>query len=363
MWYFGRAKFQRARSYEFDKMGVKASWNAVVSPYGPDLTVNPLAFMYAAARTSITGEKLGLHGLLAGIGQAQSALAFLQLCRGSSELAMHKNFPLAKDFIRTGITGTVGAALSYLEMMDLGYKWAGHWEDCVSGFPSGKHPDFVFASSNSVCLLDAKGKGSLDQPVDSRVKTGWRAQIYPHRAQPMVFGGTANEGRVIGAQLEQLTGSASAARAELVVAHGQWAAARASPTAIASAQRGNFVSACFLLGLPAMAAALMKTSVLGRVSQRGFENPGDVLGRADVSGASVFVGPTRAVVNFGQSQWAMRPYCRPEALELVVAKFLGGEAGAELPTFEPQGVVDADSSRGVHVVEGGDGFGAEFVRI
>jgi len=300
--------------------------------------------------------RVGLRGQLAGLGLATAALSYLEP-NVPNGVKLHKNFAFTKDFIGTSLKGTIGAALAFLEMQSLGYVWQGHWEDCVAtAGPPAARPDFVFAKNSQVCLVDAKGTSG---DASALAKTEWKRQIYTNRKKTLRLGGHATEGRVIAVKLS------TSASTELVTAYGSWAGSvtkgtatsSATPNAVTSVQRGNFVGALFLVGLPKMAASLMRTSDFvpsldGSAVETNVEN------------RDVYLGPTRMVVGDDNARWAMRPFCRAEVIRKIYDGALVG-VDSDLPYWEPSLSIeiDAKSDEQSVVLESRDGVGARACQI
>lgn len=360
MWFHGTTTLQRARQYKFQSPGkTRASWERPTAPYGVGpLTFDPYKFAYATARSSIVGQKIGLRGQLAGLGLGAASLAFLEF-RAPSDLLLHKNFWLLKDFVGTSLRGTIGAAVAYIEMLDQGYVWQGHWEDCVASAVKGPHPDFIFANSNSVCLLDAKGTTRLPIAADSMAKSEWRRQIYPNRSVSLKGGGPANEGRVVATLLSKKNA------AEMVSAIGSWNTTTSakppvgpSPGTVAAVQRANFIDAFFLLGFANLAWGLL-----------GYKNHGSLhqgsASEMTLRNEAVYVGPIRMTLTINDEPWAMHPFCKKRIVDAAITSVAEtGRLQVGLPVFS-QGLAQTtvDGSSPITFVDGPDGVGAVFRKM
>lgn len=329
---------------------------APLSPYGAGpARFDPYQFAYATARSSIVGKKLGLRGQIAGLGLGAASLAFFKPPM-PNDLVLHQNFSLLKDFVGTSLRGTIGAAVAYLEMLDMGYVWQGHWEDCVAPGYSGAHPDFVFAKPTSVCLVDAKGTTAPAHMADAMAKHEWRRQIYDNRDVALKSGGTANEGRVVATLLSE------ASPVELVSACGSWRKvptrglqAGPAPGAVASVQRANFIDAFFLVGFANLAWKML-----------GFRNTGPLeqtsASMVTLNGEALFVGPSRMVLSIGHESLAMHLFCRRSIVDAAMRSAARNfTLPMEVPLFESglkSGV--GNVSRPMTLVDGPDGVGAVF---
>lgn len=312
MWFSGDVHIPRSRQYDVKRVGKRVTWNTAKVPYGASpLIVDPFAFALAAARTSIIGGgRLGLRGQLAGFGLSLAAQAYLENRLGKN-LTTHAHFSRTKDFIGKALTGTIGAALCHLEMEALGYVWHGHWEDCTKPSASKiKHPDFVYANINDVCLAD--GKGTFTKP-DTAAKGGWRAQVLPHAKTVLTFGGTATKGIVVATGLQY---TKSAKPSEFVLAQGDFGISpgtTARPAAVRSVQRANFIAAFYLLGLNKYASQLAEAHPAGT----------DTAEKTKKYGIPVYISRPRAsILDNNGNEWIMRFGCRSTLVDEVHAKFL-----------------------------------------
>jgi len=353
MWFFGNAEVPRREYYKFKHIKTKnAVWEAVVSPYSKTpLSINPLLFAYAATRASILGPRIGLRGQLAGAGLATASLSYLTLfppkgiaASPTKRVYLHHNFDNAKDFIGSSIKGTIGAAIAYLEMQGLGYAWSGHWEDCIASTPATAFPDFVFASADEVCLVDAKGSASPFAGIGGMAKSEWRRQIYSNAKATMKLGGAPTEGRVIASALT-LTGL------DLVTAHGKFSSGKAKsatgtqqrspdPGAVRSVQRVNFTNAFFLLGLNSLARALMPPDTQENVRR---PTPAQIEQQRSTAtqqaqkideGERVYIGPSRVLAPGTESAWTMQPFCRTSIIDAVVRRFLENKPDTQVPSTD-----------------------------
>lgn len=357
MWFSGTATLERARQYNFKHLGPKkwAVWDRLpTAPYGSGpLKFDPFKFVYAAARSSNVGSKLGLRGQIAGLGLASAALAHMKIEKQAPQgLFLHQNFSLLKDFVGTSLKGTIGAAVAYMEMVDLGFVWQGHWEDCVSSGSSVAHPDFIFAKPSAICLVDAKGTTAS---ADSLAKQEWRRQIYMNKATKLNFGGMASEGRVIATELSETS------PAKLVTAYGKWGATAPhgsnknnTPAAVASVQRANFIDAFFLVGLPYLAWKL--------VGNRNFGPLRHGAARLSLMGnEQVYMGPIRMTLVLDNRQWVMQPFCRTEIVEAAI-KYVDQQEGVPMTDIVRDGglVRSHLTNTDATIIDGPDGVGAIF---
>lgn len=367
MWFTSAAEISRKKRFTLKKIKKNVGWNLPVSPYGNDLAIDPLMFVYAAMRASIVGYKIGLRGQIAGALLGAAALAYLYKPKSNSSstadrIRLHWNAHSLKDFVGTGMKGTIGAALAYLEMQDLGYVWKGHWEDCINGSASGAHPDFVFASSTDVCLVDAKGSSSGQVLVEKTAKNEWTRQIRPNLGTVLRFGGTATEGMVIAADL------ASSADVSLISTYGRLNAAtspatppaKASASAIAAVQRANLINVCFLLGCTDVAFSLLRggnasglSSFIKQKAPQALEGGGDVI-----------IGPVRLSVPSQKGIWLVRPFARVHMLEAMASKFSGDtpSMSVDIPQFNlivPR-IFEENWGEEKQIVQSRDGVGVIF---
>ena len=245
-----------------------------------------------------------------------TASAAMTLCLPREEREgwfLSPDFSLLKDFNKTSFSGTLGAGFALLQMIQAGYVWGAHWEDC--GAPTtGKRPDFVFFRTDygggvAACLVEAKGARSASI---NAAQTHWVRQIWPNRLEPICLPGCGpmlpTEGRVV---VTELGGQQSKRRFRSLVAHGVFsvdagpdpvhAAAVTGPTIEGlmptplAAQRASMINVCRLLGMPETAErlhllspndALDRHPIVERErSVRVRELPGSA------SGAMVFAAP------------------------------------------------------------------------
>lgn len=372
MWFSGDAQIQRETLFLVKNIGPnKITWKPGAKPYAPALDVNPWSFAYAATRVSALGAKVGLRGQLAGSGLSVAALAYLlrHAPPGPTppSLRLHSEFFLLKDFVGTSLKGNIGAAFAFINMQDRGYVWSGHFEDCVTATPIGAHPDFVFANSTDVCLVDGKGSASSIPKIELKVKAEWRRQIRPWIATPMKFGGLPTEGRVIASAMSISAGM------HLVTAHGQFqppapvggSVALPRTRAVESVQLANYVDACLLLG---------RDDLAQQMSDRRREALGVVvaiwLGDGDQKiddGEQVYLGTPRLALQGEREQWSMQPFCRAHILNAAVRKFSGELPDLDIPATQalvPPAPRDGMEDRLDRViVQSRDGVGALFRRV
>ncbi|BBP70820.1 hypothetical protein PHLH6_28240 [Pseudomonas sp. Seg1] len=399
MWFHGIKDIPRYELHRLKQVRKKASWDKPVVPPGPPLVVDPLRFIYASTRSSILGQKIGLRGQLAGQGLGAAALCYLTpnfhsaSVKPINNIFLHHNFYHAKDFIGSSIKGTIGASLAYLEMQDLGYAWCGHWEDCTSpgvsttstsasapkasGSAPAKAPapDFVFASSSNICLVDAKGSARTMKEVRLIAKNEWKRQIYSNRLVKLAGGGMATEGRIIAASLANPNGVG------LVTAHGRFpgstlppgtgGSTRVSTTskAIKAVQKINFTNAFYLLGLNSMASHFIG----GPLGLARAEMDDARLSAVDIDDfGAVYAGGRRIVDLGGQGAWTMQPFCRLDVLEEAFENLLtdNAPAVAETPPILNQSPDNATSSGDGKmtssdqvILQSRDGVGAIFKRV
>ncbi|NMY78243.1 hypothetical protein HBO01_06095 [Pseudomonas rhodesiae] len=399
MWFHGIKDIPRYEHYRLKQVRKKASWEKPMVPGGTPLSVDPMHFIYASTRASILGQKVGLRGQLAGQGLGAVALCYLSprfassRIKPSNKIFLHHNFSHAKDFIGSSIKGTIGASLAYLEMQDQGYAWCSHWEDCIAPAVStisspastlkatssttakAPTPDFVFASSGNVCLVDAKGSARTMKEVRLIAKNEWKRQIYSNRLTQLSNGGTATEGRIIAATLANPGGVG------LVTAYGRFpSASHSSATlapslvsntskAIKSVQKVNFTNAFYLLGLNAMA----KHFIGGPVSQARDELNNARLSVTDIDDfGPVYTGAPRFIDLDGQGAWTMQTFCRIDILEEAFENLSSDDAPAvaETPSIlalRPEKIDISGDGRIKNsdqvVLQSRDGVGAIFKRV
>lgn len=390
MWFHGIKDIPRYELHRLKQVRKKASWDKAIIPAGAPLAVDPLLFIYASTRASILGSKIGLRGQLAGQGLAAAALCYLTpnvhgaTAKHLNRIFLHHNFGHAKDFIGSSIKGTIGASLAYLEMQNLGYAWCGHWEDCTSlTVPTATSsattkvpaPDFVFASSSNVCLVDAKGSARTMKEVRVIAKSEWRRQIYSNRHVKLDGGGTATEGRIIAASLANPNGVG------LVTAHGRFLGPSRTPgsggmspvsttsKAIKAVQKINFTNAFNFLGLHSMAGHLIG----GPLGKARAEMSGARLSAVDIDDfGAVYIGEHRIIDLGGQGAWTMQPFCRLDVLEEAFESLLSDSAPAiaQPPAMLTPNPDNAESSGDGKmtssdqvILQSRDGVGAIFKRI
>lgn len=359
MWLHGAVDLPRQSLFHLKSVKTNASWHPKQSLYGNPVNADPFTFAYAATRTSIVGTHIGLRGSIAGAGLSIAAAAYLQ--RSAPDLNFHHRFNNVKDFVGTGIKGTVGAAFAYIYMLNKGYVWAGHWEDVVTKSAKGPHPDFVFASDTQVCLLDAKGSSSPHVKVDGLVKQEWKRQIWPHKTTPFHFGGRCTEGAVI-ATVVSPTVSAS-----FVKAYGQFAPPSPQQRALAirSIQRANYINACFLLGLRDTAFALLASA---RPNTSPSQQLSHELGNAFLPESDLLLSPPRLILQNGDHSYSMRYSANVRTLREMIESFDSNDVATEAPpeaaAVKPREYAQyiSDDSETV-VIDGPDGIGARFALV
>lgn len=352
MWFNGSVDVPRETLFKLKSVKKNATWQPKQSGYDSTLKINPYAFAYAAMRTSIVGTHLGLRGSLAGSGLALAAAAYL--ITNGPKLSFHSRFNNVKDFIGTGIKGTVGAAFSYLYMLDKGYIWAGHWEDTVATPFSGPHPDFVFASKSDVCLIDAKGSSSPTMTIEKLVKSEWKRQILPHEYTAFTFGGTSTEGAVIATEVS------SSISANFIKTHGKFKNTSVSSSthkAIKSVQQANYINACFLLGLHQTAFSMLNPKRANSAPLLTLER--ELKASASV-GDDMFYGPPRLILPAGRFSYLSRPFVRVDILRSILKTLSSNDDFSN--AYLPNSVLQANEPGPDDeiIVQGPDGVGAEF---
>jgi hypothetical protein len=221
MWTTESAKLERAVCISVKSYTSRTYWvHPHVASYGPKLDIDPLLFLFAVERTSITASAMDAQSKHTSKLLGDVAMAFINYMPNGNPalpgtLHLHPNLSTTKDFVGTSVKGIIGAAMGYLEMQNLGYSWQGHWEDCILSGGKGPQPDFIFAKSTDVCIVDAKGSTSSQVHLIKRVKDEWARQIRPNLGVTLAGGGWPTEGRVIGTRLHLVNA------AEIVTAYGQ----------------------------------------------------------------------------------------------------------------------------------------------
>lgn len=383
MWFSGNAVVQRGKRYDVRRIGKRVSWKSPVASYGPALQVDPWTFAYAATRASVVETTVSPCGRLAGAALSTAALVYLTARSsprgGLDSLNLSSDFALLKDFVGTSLKGTIGAAIAYIEMQNLGYAWAGHWEECVASPPVGAHPDFVFATTEDVCLLDAKGSATDLSSVERLAKSEWSRQILPNASASLAFGGHPTEGRIVASSMSYGTD------VQLVAAHGKFKSstspAATSPTlvnqpaaseSVRSIQIANFVEVCDLLGQLELSHQL-------RNLKREIAAAGTFLyingGTATIdSGDRVILSNLPStIINIDGSAWSMRLFCRHQVLNAALRVIASIDSDGAIP--KTTRIVAADSLSTAEgpriksrsplsvIVQGLDGVGALFLRV
>jgi hypothetical protein len=168
-----------------------ATWKAVTPLHKTAVNIDLLSFYAAVVRTSAASAAPSpmmtkATGCLAG------ALSRFVRVSPTGTLEVSGEYTELKDFVRTGLTGVAGAGLAYLHMLEDGYTWCAHYEDCVPP-KKEKRPDFVFSkpaqagSSAEYVLLEAKGTQHLTSDALTRAQKGFLAQVLP-RADKLLKG-------------------------------------------------------------------------------------------------------------------------------------------------------------------------------
>jgi len=99
-------------------------------------------------------------------------------------LEVSADYALLKDFVRTGLTGVAGAGMAYLHMIEEGYTWFAHYEDCVPPRKE-KRPDFVFSKPSlagkaaEYVLVETKGTQDVTQVAIDRAQAAFLKQVVP----------------------------------------------------------------------------------------------------------------------------------------------------------------------------------------
>jgi hypothetical protein len=351
MWFHGSVDIPRQTLFKLKNVKTNATWQPKESLYDLPLRVNPYAFAYAAMRTSIVGKHIGLRGSIAGGGLAIASAAYL--FKKGMDLEFHPRFNDVKDFIGTGIKGTVGAAFSYLYMMNKGYVWAGHWEDAISKSVAGPHPDFVFASKLDVCLMDAKGSSKNVPDIESLVKKEWKRQIWPNRKETFIFGGTCTEGAIIATRV------APGLSASFIKAHGRFQGVsplNLASKAIKSVQRANYINACFLLGLHKTAFSMLSRDKVNTAPATLIRE----LEYSNITGDNVLIAPPRLILQNGNGSYLMRPFADVNFLKKMIIGLYDDSDWSDV--ILPQTILNTKNQEVEEkiLIQGGDGVGAEF---
>lgn len=354
MWFHGSVNIPRQTLFKLKNVKKNATWQPKNSLYDLPLQVNPYAFAYAAMRTSIVGKHIGLRGSLAGGGLAIAAAAYLS--KKGMDLKFHPLFNDVKDFIGTGIKGTVGAAFSYLYMMDKGYVWAGHWEDAISKSVAGPHPDFVFASKSDVCLMDAKGSSKNVSDIEKLVKDEWKRQIWPNRKETFIFGGTCTEGAIIA------TGVSPGLSASFIKAHGRFssvATLNLTSKAIKSVQRANYINACFLLGLNKTAFSMLSRNEANATPVTLIRE----LECSNIKNGNILIGPPCLIIQNDNGSYLMRPFSDINILKKMIIGLYEDGDWSDVILPAPIFTTNNQEAEEIILIQGRDGVGAEFVLL
>jgi hypothetical protein len=167
------------------------SWTSITPRHKSVVKVDLLAFYAAVVKTSAASVKPSLH-LTKATGALAGALARFLSVSAAGTLQVAGDYTELKDFVRTGLTGVAGAGLAYLHMVEDGYTWLAHYEDCVPP-KKEKRPDFVFSKPAQLGILDeyvlveAKGTQHLTGVGITRAQDGFLKQVLP-RADRMLSG-------------------------------------------------------------------------------------------------------------------------------------------------------------------------------
>ena len=170
---------------------VAATWNAVTPLHKSAVKINLLAFYAAIVKTSAASVAPSLT-MTKATGCLAGALSRFMRVSAAGNLEVSGEYTQLKDFVRTGLTGVAGAGLAYLHMIEDGYTWCAHYEDCVPP-KKEKRPDFVFSkppragSPDEYVLVEAKGTQHQTGVSLIRAQDGFLAQVLP-RADQMLNG-------------------------------------------------------------------------------------------------------------------------------------------------------------------------------
>ena len=330
-----------------------AVWNAAGIPYNPTpLTVNVFSFSYAAIRSSITNP-VGFAGVFAGIGLSWSAIALLDRNPANSALSLSADMIRLKDFAQATVKGVIGAAISYLDMVDMGYAWRGHFEDLVLGGIAGPHPDFVFANYGDVSLTESKGTKRDPGKVANYVKSEWNRQVLPNQNAVLSGGVAPTEGRVIGVSMAPLTGF------QICAALGQFAGGAAGALAnLFAIQVSNFLRFFYLLGRLDWVQAITENVPIDRLAVLGEIRQHQRVIRGI---GPVYLGRDAYHLPNG---WTVQFFIRTECLTLMFER-ISHQIEEDLPVYETvnlNSVIDDEDRIKKVVVQSRDGTGALFTR-
>jgi hypothetical protein len=386
MWTTESAQLGRAVRVDVKSYTARTYWTTPHStPYGKSLGVDPLLFLFAIERTCITAGVMDAQSKHASKLLGDVAMAFLthKLTPPSlGTLHIHHNLLTTKDFVGTSIKGIIGAAMGYLEMQNLGYAWQGHWEDCVPAGGAGPQPDFIFAKSTDVCLVDAKGSTSSRNDLIKRAKTEWTRQIRPNLIATLIGGGQPTEGRIIGARLHWSDA------AELITAYGKVPPAipisasvampgsggylgavtlgaatvqntQRLPDGVASVQRINYATACNLIGLNNIGQQLMNLNELADRRQQNI-TLGYLNSTIDTISSGRRFGSSHLRYLGDGSVWKLTPFIVERVLERVVRKFIGSN---EILLQANDGGIRVTHGTMMTTIEATDGVGIQFQLI
>lgn len=105
-----------------------------------------------------------------------------------------------KDYVGTFFTGTVGAGLAVLAMVEEGYVWFAHFEALGGNTaPTDQAPDYAMLGPTlGIALLEAKGSAAAAKKTFvGAVRAGYREQVRPHLGHS-IGGVTASHGYCVG---------------------------------------------------------------------------------------------------------------------------------------------------------------------
>ena len=246
MWITGNINLNRTKSYEHNGFTPKGKmrWNEK-DPYGKQLEISAFSFAYALMRASVVGSKMSVRECIASSALALSSMAYMEKMKGTNFIHLHSSFKNTKDFVGTGYKGVIGSAFAYLEMLNSGHIWLGHWEDCAPLALSklnDPHPDFVFSDKLNVCVVDAKGTASSS--ASTNIKSDWKRQIYPYLGQKLAMGGKISRGMIIATTLNNRKASVLLrARGEIksILSSSKRDEPEDAKGAIETVQRSNFI--------------------------------------------------------------------------------------------------------------------------
>jgi hypothetical protein len=375
MWIGKAAQIERSRKKIARMSGPIPFWKKGPCPYGPPIHVNPFTFLLAASRCSVLGTYTNKHDQFGGVGLGLAVLHYLTVTRSSTppfapRLQLNAKCNPFKDFVKSTITGTIGAAVAYVDMQSSGYGWVGHWEDCSkkSG-NAGSAPDFVFSSATETCLVEAKGSSRKSTNLDNLAQDSWSRQVWPHRTTPLKLGGTATEGRVIATHISESHPGATTS------AYGRFKPGGAAHQlgGRTSVLLSSYLDITRLLGLRSTNRELRR-----RFWEKEQETSAhdSVLTKISIdSGELVETSSESIAFAIDSTIWEMSFFVRTSTIKFLSAAFLGetidrettppAHAGNLMFGVTKDGISLSDQSIGEAgrvFTEGKDGFGALFVR-